>query len=262
MLQRAIWEAEFQTFERQQRLAQQQRYRSGQSRFNLTRHISMPTINKFCDVQAGCARSEQSSQCQTQRLQPDASTATASATDGGTGLSPGRSCANPVQHQLPVPYIRVPCNNIEVPASGLLPEVPSLAGLVSKSLLRNSKSSSSSNPYRSPYTRSNSTGSTKSAKRRVSDLGNAVPKAYQPVLGLAAKAKAASQSASALSRAAVSPEQQQAVAAARVKAGVIERSMGSTLNHSTSVATCSAGLGAQASSSRTSKESNKLALVK
>lgn len=264
MLQRAIWEAELQANEWQQRLAQQQRYRSGQSRFNLTRNVSMPSSNKLSNVEADGTNSENSSIHQKQHLLPCVNPISASAAGQYVTPALGQSRAEALQLRTLVPCMKAPCTNLDSPPQCLLPDVPSLTGLVSKSLLRSSSSSkcsSSSSPYRSPYTRSSSTGAAKAAKRRMSDVGSAASKPYQPVLGLAAKARAASQSASALSSAAASPQHQQAVAAARVKACSIERAGSLTSTYGTVTAACNADVDALPGG-KVTKESDKLALVK
>lgn len=262
LLQRAIWEAEYQAHEWQQRLAQQPRFRSGQTRFNLTRHISMPTVTRGSSLPASHASCLPTSSCQCPQpcckqngaMISDANPNDASLPSHGT---------DSVQQQGITTVIRVPRSNSDATIQLLLPEMPSLSGLVSKSLLRTSSSSksSNSNPSRSSYVRTRSTGTGKSTKRRVSDVGSPASKAYQPMLSIAAKARPASQSASALSKTAASTQQQQAVAAARVKSGNMERSAGLTSNYSRSAAVSNADQG-DTTSSGMSKAPGKLTLVK
>ena len=262
LLQRKVWEAEYQAHEWQQRLAQQQRFRSGQSRFSLIRHISMPTISRGSSVPASHACCYQSSSCQMPQPSCEQHVTSVPEADPDSALLPSRG-TDCVQQQGLTAIIRVPSSDSSAAAQVLLPEMPSLSGLVSKSLLRTSSSSrnSSGTTLKSPYVRTSSTNPSRASKRRVSDVGSPVSKAYQPMLSIAAKARAASQSASALSKAAASTQERQAVAAARAKSGNMERSVGLTLNYSKSAPGNNADQGDTASS-RMCKAPDKLALVK
>ena len=263
MLQRVLWATDYKAHEWQQRVAQQQRFRSGQSRFNLTRHISMPANNKTCSGSDESGSYEQSSAYHMQHVLSNDSASPSIAADPGNTLYVGQGTAESAQQHLSASCVRVPSSNCEASASCLLPEVPSLSGLVSKSLLKanSSSTSSCSSPCQPSHVRSSSTGTNRTAKRRVSDVGGRVMKAYQPMMSLAAKARASAQDASALSKSAGNAEQQQAVAVARVKAGNMERSAGLSPIHSRSAAASSAGQPTVPGSS-TFKESGKLALVK